>query len=94
MFADVYMDGDVLHWTTVGKEANRHSKVTILACCEQEDGTILEYYFTVSIYIADLCAGKKCDGKCEECDPCTGDCVTKEGKISVTSSMGGKISIK
>lgn len=94
MLTNVYLAGTLLHWTTVGSEPNRIAKVDILACCENKDGIVLEFYFEVEIYIADLCAGVKCPEKCGECDPCTGECGEASGEIKVSESMGGKISVK
>ena len=84
-FSNVYLDGTVLHWVTAAEAPPaRYSSVRIRVICKNSDGKKLSYVFCVSIGIKDLCNCVVCDDKCEECDPCTGDCVDNgTGSISI-----------
>lgn len=94
-FSKVGIVGTDLVWTTAqDAPVQEYSEVTIKACCRTEDGDLLTHYSCHTIGVKDLCQCPDCPDKCEECDPCTGECAETGGEIKVSSTMGGKISIK
>lgn len=94
MFTNVHIIGTELHYETVGEAGNRFSDITIRAICKDKDGITRAYSFCITLFIEDPCACVECDDKCEECDPCTGECIAKGGKIKISESIGGKIIVK
>lgn len=72
-FEAVTLTTGVLEFTTtnaalVGSSYTFTGRVT----CE---GSLLSQYFTVNVFIKNLCLGVLCVTEGESCDPCSGECV-------------------
>jgi len=94
LLSDVSIDAaGILTWTTCEGTAcaGKYAEVQIKAKCINEEGNCLEHIFCGQIGIKDECACVDCEGKCNECNPCTGECEQQKGEISIVES--GQISI-
>lgn len=70
----------VLSWTTLGPEILElyTGQVIVKVCCGK-----FSAYYTVVIAAKDLCNCPGCN-ECENCDPCSGDCLDSEVNVNLT----------
>lgn len=71
----------ILTWVTgPGETAGKIGVITLRACCGK-----FSTYIEVLIGVKDLCNCPGC-GDCENCDPCTGDCIDVEVDVLIGGS--------
>lgn len=68
----------VLTWITGGPEtAGQYGVITVKVCCG-----ILSTYACIIVGVKDLCKCPSC-GTCQNCDPCTGQCLDNATQVEI-----------
>lgn len=88
IFLQVSVDRNtgVITWTTRGPETvGKFGEITFIIECESEceNCLALKSAGTLTIGVKDLCVAHSCQDKCEECDPCTGECIDISGSVKI-----------